>query len=60
VFFEQHPEYMHLQEALFDYSEASLPGRTDNGVSYVRAFVNDFDGPFEEIVHERGYKPDPK
>ena len=56
VFFETHPDYVHLKPGMLDYAEKHLYGISGNGKRYVQAFVNDFDVDFEALVQSRGYQ----
>lgn len=56
AFFEIHPDYAGLKRIMLDYAEKNLCGRTDDGRAFLRVFVNDFDGIFEEQVKARGYQ----
>ena len=55
AFFQVHPAYAHLKEAMLRYAEEQLTGVTDNGRRYLKAFINDFDAPFAQIAQARGY-----
>jgi len=41
---------------MLEYAEKYLYGRTPEGQNYLKAFVNDFDKEFENLVKTRGYK----
>lgn len=56
VFFEIHPDYVHLKPGMLDYAEKHLYGTTEDGKRCVQAFVNDFDADFEALVQSRGYR----
>jgi len=61
AFFEFHPGYRHLREAMLDYAEANLTGMSKrDGRKYLCAFINDFDAEFRTLVESRGYKDDPE
>ena len=60
AFFQVHPDYEYLKPEMLDHAESQLTGVDDNGVRYLKAYVNDFDAAFEEVVRSRGYalRPD--
>lgn len=55
AFFQTHPAYAHLKEAMLRYAEEQFTGVTDDGQRYLKAFINDFDTPFAQIAQARGY-----
>lgn len=59
AFFNIAPGFEQLKPAMLDYAEAWLAGRDDAGNAYLRAYVNDFDAPFEREVARRGYAREP-
>jgi predicted N-acetyltransferase YhbS len=59
AFFNTHPDYGHLKPEMLVYAEEHLAGTDQDGKRYLRAYVNDFDTPFEEVVASRGYRQDP-
>ncbi|MFC2078844.1 GNAT family N-acetyltransferase [Candidatus Bipolaricaulota bacterium] len=56
AFFQVHPDYADLKADMLEYAEHHLCGETDDGVQYLRAYVNDFDLEFEALVRSRGYE----
>jgi predicted N-acetyltransferase YhbS len=60
AFFQTHPAYGHLKPEMLAYAEQYLVGTTKEGKRYVRAYVNDFDTAFEDVVRSRGYEKDPE
>lgn len=61
AFFQFHPAYRYLREAMLEYAEAHLFGVAEqNGCRYLQAFVNDDDAPFQALVQVRGYEQDPE
>jgi predicted N-acetyltransferase YhbS len=56
AFFQTHPGFAGLKPRMLDYAEANLRGKTEDGRPYIRVFVNDFDGIFEEHPKSRGYQ----
>jgi GNAT superfamily N-acetyltransferase len=61
VFFQFHPNYLHLRDEMLAYAEANLTGiSSKDGGKYLCAFVNDNDPQFLELVQARGYKKDPQ
>ena len=56
AFFQLHPAYAHLRPEMLAYAEEHLRGRTDEGKPYLKAYVNDFDTAFEQLVRSRGYE----
>ncbi len=59
AFFQFHPAYHHLREAMLDYAETELTGisRRD-GRRYLWAYANDNDPEFLALVQARGYEED--
>jgi predicted N-acetyltransferase YhbS len=45
---------------MLEHAERRLAGGTDDGRRYLKAFVNDFDAEFEQVVRSRGYEKDPR
>lgn len=61
VFFQFHPAYRHLRQAMLDYAEETLTGATWDGVGrYLKVYVNDHDAAFASLVKARGYEKDPE
>jgi GNAT superfamily N-acetyltransferase len=60
AFFQVHPDYEHLRPEILDYAEQQLAGTADDGRRCLRAYVNDFDAAFEQVVRSRGYERDPQ
>lgn len=61
AFFEFHPSYRHLREAMLEHAEANLTGTTrKDGRRYLCAYVNDNDREFRALVKSRGYSDDPE
>lgn len=56
AFFQIHPAYTHLQTEMLLHAEQHLTGRTDEGRRYLKAYVNDFDTAFTQMVQSRGYE----
>ena len=59
AFFHTHPNYGHLKPQMLIYAEQNLSGANDDGKRYLKAYVNDFDASFEEVVRSRGYCREP-
>jgi ribosomal protein S18 acetylase RimI-like enzyme len=59
AFFNTHRDYACLKPEMLRYAEANLSASRDDGQRRLRAFVNDFDGAFGEVVLARGYARDP-
>ena len=60
AFFEFHPDHLHLCTDLLDYAEMNLTGISQkDGRKYLRAYVNNIDPEFAELVQSRGYEKDP-
>ena len=57
-FFEIHPEYTHLKPEMLEHAERYLYGKTQDGRSYLKAFVNDFDIEFGVLAKSRGFERD--
>jgi predicted N-acetyltransferase YhbS len=60
AFFHTHPDYGYLKPEMLTYAEEHLTGTDDDGKRYLKAFVNDFDTQFEQIVVSRGYRKEPR
>lgn len=61
AYFQFHPDYRHLREAMLDYAEANLTGVSKKySQKYLCAYVNDFDAELRTLVESRGYKDDPE
>lgn len=61
AFFQFHPAYHHLREAMLDYAEQNLAGVSQkDGRKYLCAYVNDNDLEFQALVQSRGYQKDPE
>ncbi len=59
AFFQFHPGYRHLREAMLAYAEANLTGISGkDGRKYLCTYVNDNDAEFLTLVKERGYERD--
>jgi len=59
AFFNTHRDYAYLKPEMLRYAEANLSASRDDGQRRLRAFVNDFDGAFGEVVLARGHARDP-
>ena len=61
AFFQFHPAYRHLRQEMLDYAEENLFGYTRKDErKHLRAYVNDNDPEFIELVRSRGYEKDPE
>ncbi len=60
AFFQARSGYEGLKPRMLEYAEQNLAAADDGGKRYLRAYVNDFDAAFEQIVRERGYVPYPR
>lgn len=60
AFFNIHHNYEHLKPEMLEYAEGHLKGKTDEGKRYLKAYVNDFDTAFEDVVKSRGYELEPR
>lgn len=61
TFFQFHPDYRPLREAMLDYAETNLTGNSQkDGRQYLCAYVNDNDLEFQALVQSRGYKKEPE
>lgn len=60
AFFQIHPDYGHLKPEMLTYAEQHLTALTEEGKRYLKAYVNDFDRPFEDVVRSRGYEREPR
>lgn len=58
-FFQIHKDYGHLKLEMLIYAEQNLLGTDDQGNQYLKAYVNDFDTEFEQIICSRGYEAKP-
>jgi GNAT superfamily N-acetyltransferase len=59
AFFQVHPAYAHLKPEMLAYAEEHLAGTSEDGRRQLKAFVNDFDPAFEDLVRSRGYAKEP-
>jgi GNAT superfamily N-acetyltransferase len=59
AFFSTSPDHAHLKPEMLAYAEDHLSASGDDGRRRLRAYVNDFDAPFEAAVLDRGYVKDP-
>jgi len=59
AFFSTSPDHAHLKPEMLAYAEDHLSAPGKDGRRRLRAFVNDFDLPFEQAVLDRGYVKDP-
>jgi predicted N-acetyltransferase YhbS len=59
AFFQIDPASMHLKPEMLSHAEQLLTGTTDEGKQYLKAFVNDWDTDFEQVMRSRGYEKDP-
>lgn len=59
AFFNMHPGCAQLKPEMLLYAEDRLSACGDDGRRRLKAYVNDFDGAFEEVVAARGYTKDP-
>lgn len=61
AFFQFHPKYRHLRRDMLDYAEKNLFGISKkNARKFLRAYVNDDDMAFQDLVRARGYEKDPE
>lgn len=59
-FFEFHPAYFYLKEEVLNYAEQNLFGVSEkDNKKFLKAYVNDHDPEFSELVKNRGYQIDP-
>jgi GNAT superfamily N-acetyltransferase len=59
AFFQFHPSFRYLREAMLDHSEKHLVGVSRRtGKNYLCAYVNEGDSDFMNLVQSRGYKKD--
>ncbi|NLF00251.1 MAG: GNAT family N-acetyltransferase [Anaerolineales bacterium] len=59
VFFHTHPHYAYLKPQMLAYAEERLAAEQADGARLLKAYVNDFDAPFERVMQERGYWLEP-
>ena len=55
AFFAVCPGYEHVKPELLDHAERRLTGIDDSGACFLKAYVNDFDTVFEDVVRSREY-----
>ncbi len=61
AFFQFHPSYGYLREAMLDYAESKLRGISrESGRRYLCAYLNETNLDFLTLVKGRGYKEDPQ
>jgi ribosomal protein S18 acetylase RimI-like enzyme len=58
AFFQFHPDYRYLREEMLIYAEAHLFGLAKNSKRYLKAYINDNDEDFIDLVRTRGYQKD--
>lgn len=56
AFLQVDPAYRHLLPAMLDYAEEYLSITTDDGLKYLRVYVNDFDEELTALVRACGYE----
>jgi predicted N-acetyltransferase YhbS len=59
AFFQTDAAHTHLKPEMLEHAEQYLTSPTGDGRRYLKAYVNDFDAPFERVVRSRGYEKDP-
>jgi len=59
AFFQTDAAYSHLKPEMLAHAEQHLTGTNEDGRRYLKAYVSDFDAPFEEAVRSLGYEKDP-
>jgi GNAT superfamily N-acetyltransferase len=60
AFFEIRPEYARLKPEMLEHAEKNLYGKAEDGRTYIKAFINDFDNNFEMLAASLGYVKDDK
>lgn len=55
VFFQVHPDFVHLKSEMLEYAEAHLSVGAPDKKRRIAIWVNDFDTRLESIVSARGY-----
>jgi len=58
AFFNTHRDHAHLKPEMLSYAEDHLSACGDDGKRHLKAYVNDFDAAFEDVVIARGYTKD--
>lgn len=58
AFVQIHPAYTALKPALLEHAEQNLTGANEQGVCFLRVYVNDWDMEFQQEVQGRGYRRD--
>ncbi|MEN9934806.1 MAG: hypothetical protein RLZZ387_1385 [Chloroflexota bacterium] len=59
AFFQVRPGYEHVRPTMLRYAEEHLGGISEDGGTYLKVFVNDFDAELQREVAARGYARDP-
>ena len=59
AFFQIHPAYEHLKPEMLKFAEQYLTGTTDQGKRYLKAYLNEGDSAFEQVVRSRVYEKEP-
>lgn len=57
IFFQVHPDFVHLKAEMLEYAEAFLSVPAGEDKRRIAVWVNDFDARLESVVTERGYHP---
>jgi GNAT superfamily N-acetyltransferase len=55
AFFQTDRAHAHLKPEMLAHAERHLAATRDDGTRYLKAYVNDFDTAFEDVVRSRGY-----
>jgi predicted N-acetyltransferase YhbS len=59
AFFQVHPAYEHLKPEMLKFAEQNLTGTTDQGKRYLKAYLNEGDSAFEQVVRSQDYQKEP-
>jgi len=59
AFFQTHPAYEHLKPEMLKFAEQYLTGTTDQGKRYLKAYLNEGDSAFEQVVRSWVYEKEP-
>jgi predicted N-acetyltransferase YhbS len=61
AFFQFHPAYRHLRQAMLEYAEQNVSGGPQrDGRRALRAYINELDEDFQSLARARGYQREPE
>jgi GNAT superfamily N-acetyltransferase len=60
AYFQIHPAHAHLKPAMLSHAEQNLTATDDQGQRYLKAYVNEWDTAFKEVMLARGFQIEPE